>query len=204
MRRTAVIVPAILLLASCAADDPPVAQTTTSAAVETSQATGPTHTTTLANQDAELETDDHMDNAGQVQSSEEHAGDTDHSNEPADGRLITVEMSEFSFSPPSIEVSGGETVTFMIKNTGLIEHEFRLSNAHRIEEHIASGHADHEEGAAAGHHDEAGDVVVLVAPGDSAQLTFQFPDDATIYTDVACLIPGHYEAGMHADLTPAG
>lgn len=121
----------------------------------------------------------------------------------AEGRIIEVTMSESSFEPSSIEISAGETVTFMIANAGLIEHEFRLSNGHRIEEHIASGHADHDD-AGEGHHEADGDVIMLVAAGQTEHLTFQFPEDTTLYSHIACLIPGHYVAGMVADLTSTG
>ena len=47
-------------------------------------------------------------------------------------------------------------------------------------------------------------MLVVVQPGDTTHLTFDFPEDATLYTHAACLIPGHYEAGMVADLTTAG
>jgi uncharacterized cupredoxin-like copper-binding protein len=41
----------------------------------------------------------------------------------------------------------------------------------------------------------------LVAAGETGEVTVTFPTDTTLYTDVACLIPGHYEAGMHAELS---
>ncbi len=78
-------------------------------------------------------------------------------------------------------------------------HEFRLSNEHRIEEHLAAGHEDHDDG---GHHaEEGGDVFIEVLPGASDELTFTFPADMTLYTNIACLIEGHHEAGMHGELT---
>ena len=45
------------------------------------------------------------------------------------------------------------------------------------------------------------DIILLVEAGESTDLVFEVPEDATLYTHVACLIPGHYEAGMVADLT---
>ena len=108
-------------------------------------------------------------------------------------RTVEVKMSEFAFTPASVEVAAGESVKFVVANTGLVEHELRLSNAHRIEEHLASGHEGHGGG---GHHEEA-DVFVTVAPGATAELLVTFPEDASL-TEIACLIPGHYEAGMKA------
>ena len=121
----------------------------------------------------------------------------DHEDGEADGhfdRTIEIIMTDLAFEPAMIEVSAGETIKFVAVNEGAIEHELRLSNAHRIEEHLASGHEDHE--GEGGHHEEGGDQLVLVAAGETGELTITFPEDQTLYTEIACLIPGHYEAGM--------
>lgn len=109
-------------------------------------------------------------------------------------RTIDIVMTDYTFEPEQIEVSAGETVTFLVVNDGAVDHEFRLSNAHRIEEHLASGHGDHDEEG--GHHEEDGDVFVVLEPGQTDELTVTFPQDTTVYTEAACLLPGHYEAGM--------
>lgn len=117
------------------------------------------------------------------------AGDAD--------RVIAVEMTELEFSPVEYEVFAGETIRFEVTNEGLIEHEFRLSNTHRIEEHIAAGHADHD--AEGGHHEDI-DIVLLVQPGESGDVTFTFPEDTNLFNEIACLLPGHYEAGMKGSI----
>jgi uncharacterized cupredoxin-like copper-binding protein len=117
------------------------------------------------------------------------AGDAD--------RVIAVEMTELEFSPVEYEVFAGETIRFEVTNEGLIEHEFRLSNTHRIEEHIAAGHADHD--AEGGHHEDI-DIVLLVQSGESGDVTFTFPEDTTLFNEIACLLPGHYEAGMKGSI----
>lgn len=119
--------------------------------------------------------------------------------EPSDGtvadgdRVVEISMTEMAFTPEVVHVVAGETITFRVSNEGLIAHEFRLSNAHRVEEHLASGHDDHHDSD--GHHGEA-DVVLHVEAGDVGEVTVSFPEDVTFFTEVACLIPGHYEAGM--------
>lgn len=56
---------------------------------------------------------------------------------------------------------------------------------------------DHEEGEGdGGHHEEDGDVFVVLEPGQTDEFTVTFPHDMTVYTETACLLPGHYEAGM--------
>ena len=206
MNRFAPIIAAALVMAACAAEDPPAALAPESVDTTTAQIDVPTTTQTQAPAEADLDNEQEEDHSAETShdASDEHSNDAMH--EPSDedasveARVIEVTMSEFAFEPSVIEVAAGETVTFIIENVGVVEHEFRLSNAHRIDEHIASGHADHHDGQE-GHHDEDGDVIGLVAAGDTAQLTFRFPEDATLYTHVACLIPGHYEAGMVAELT---
>ena len=133
---------------------------------------------------------------------EAHAEDDDHGTEEAataeaadatePGRIVEVTMSEFAFDPGSLDVAAGETITFVVTNAGVVEHEFRLSNEHRIEEHKASGHAGHSEGS----QNEDEDVVLLLPAGESGEITVTFPDDTTVFTQIACLIPGHHEAGM--------
>ena len=149
MRRPASILAILFLIAACAAEDP-VAQTTgPSPPTAITSTTAPAPVTTETEHRDEDEHEDHADD--EIAHGEEHGkmvhGDEAPREDDAteiEGRMIQITMSEFAFEPTSIEVSAGETVTFMIENVGAIEHEFRLSNAHRIEEHIASGHADHD------------------------------------------------------------
>jgi uncharacterized cupredoxin-like copper-binding protein len=64
---------------------------------------------------------------------------------------------------------------------------------------MAAGHEDHDDEG--GHHDEeGGDLYVQVAPGETGELLFTVPDDMTLYTEIGCLIPGHYEAGMAGEI----
>ena len=145
----------------------------------------------------------HADENHDSQDGHDESNASDHSgNEVAadeGDRVVTVVMTELAFSPASFEVTAGETITFDVRNEGTIVHEFRLSNDHRIEEHIAEGHQGH---GGDGHHgDGDGDVYIELQAGEAGTLTVTFPTDKTIYTEVACLIPGHYEAGMRGDLT---
>lgn len=110
-------------------------------------------------------------------------------------RTIDIELSEFAFDPDAIGLVSGETVRFNLTNAGAVEHEFRLSNQHRIEEHIAAGHTSSDD-----NHETTPDIVVLVEPGETRSVDVTFPD-ATSYTVIACLIPGHYEAGMFGSVS---
>ncbi len=149
---------------------------------------------------------------------DDHADD-DHADDEAD-RAIEVSMTEFAFAVDSLEVAAGETIEFVVTNAGVVPHEFRLSNADRIDDHIASGHEDHmddgmdddgmdggmddgDEAEAEGHLED-GDIVMLLEAGETATVTVTFPDDTTLFTELACLIPGHYEAGMHTEIAYTG
>lgn len=61
-------------------------------------------------------------------------------------RVVEVELSEFAIDAASFEFAPGETVEFIVTNSGVVEHEFRMSNQDRVDEHVAGGHADHDEG----------------------------------------------------------
>jgi uncharacterized cupredoxin-like copper-binding protein len=144
----------------------------------------------------------------------------DHETEEADhdegsgdvDRVVEVELSEFAFAAASYVFAPGETVEFVITNSGVVDHEFRLSNQDRVDEHIAGGHADHDDAAMdddedahdddeAAHEAGAEDVVLVLAAGETGTLVFTFPENDHDYTSVVCLIPGHYEAGMATDFS---
>ena len=103
-------------------------------------------------------------------------------------RSITVEMKDaMRFTPASVEVKRGETVKFIVKNVGRIQHEMVLGTQEELLEHAAMmrqhpgmTHADNNQ--------------VSVAPGKSAELIWQFGKAGKL--DFACLVPGHFEAGM--------
>jgi uncharacterized cupredoxin-like copper-binding protein len=62
-------------------------------------------------------------------------------------RVLEVELSEFAIAADSFEFAPGETIEFVVTNAGVVQHEFRLSNQDRVDEHVAGGHEDHDEGA---------------------------------------------------------
>lgn len=103
-------------------------------------------------------------------------------------RSIEVEMGDdMRFRPASIEVKRGETVRFVVKNTGVLKHEMVLGSMKELEEHAALMRKfpgmEHEDPNA-----------VSVEPGKTGTLVWQFT--AAGRFDFACLVPGHFEAGM--------
>lgn len=104
------------------------------------------------------------------------------------GRTVTIEMADsMRFSPSDLQVKRGETVRFIVKNAGQVKHELSLGTQHELLEHLElmKKFPDME-------HDEPSKVTV--APGQQGEIVWQFTKAGTV--NFACLMPGHYEAGM--------
>ncbi len=103
-------------------------------------------------------------------------------------RNVVVEMNDgMRFRPDSIRVKRGETIRFIVKNTGKMKHEMVLGTIKELKEHAGlmrkfpeMEHADPNQ--------------VSVEPGMTGGLVWQFTRAGTF--DFACLVPGHFEAGM--------
>ncbi|WP_026436582.1 plastocyanin/azurin family copper-binding protein [Acidovorax sp. JHL-9] len=103
-------------------------------------------------------------------------------------RTITVEMRDnMRYSPSNIRVKQGETVRFIVKNLGQIKHEVSLGTEKELLEHLEQmkKFPDME-------HDEPSKVTLQ--PGKQGEIVWQFTRAGTV--NFACLMPGHYEAGM--------
>jgi uncharacterized cupredoxin-like copper-binding protein len=107
---------------------------------------------------------------------------------------VTVDK-DLAFKPAEFEVAPGEVVTFRITNTGDVEHEFVLGDEEAQQQ--MADEMSQDDG-----HGHSGDMsnAVTIHPGEEAELTWRFPDDATTVL-VGCNVPGHYEAGMRGTVT---
>lgn len=108
-------------------------------------------------------------------------------------RTIQISMSdEMRFTPASIQVKRGETVRFVVKNSGEMKHEMMLGTKKSLPEHAAVMQKfpdmQHEEPSA-----------ITLDPGKTGELVWQFTKDGEFM--FGCLMPGHYEAGMVGSLT---
>ncbi len=110
-----------------------------------------------------------------------------------DARTIEVSMSdELRFEPDVITVTPGETVRFVVSNTGEMVHEFLVGDeAEQAEfaEEMAGGEMDH--------HDTASGVSVEPGQSETFEYTFGDTDEKIL---AACHEPGHYEGGMVATI----
>ncbi|MHB8887083.1 MAG: cupredoxin domain-containing protein [Methylovirgula sp.] len=112
-------------------------------------------------------------------------------------RVVKVTIEEHSdgtmaFSPKALIVKRGEQVRFEITNTGKLTHEFILDtiahNAHHKIEMAKNPEMEHDD-----------PNMKTLDPGKSAEILWRFSKPGTF--EFACLIPGHYEAGMHGAVT---
>jgi len=103
-------------------------------------------------------------------------------------RTIEVHMTDvMRFSPDKIEVKQGDTIKLVHKNDGKIMHEFVLGTKKELDEHAAlmTKFPGME-------HDEP--YMAHVGAGKTGEIVWTFNRVGEF--DFACLIPGHYQAGM--------
>ena len=113
----------------------------------------------------------------------------------ANARVIEIELAEgegtMAYSPARIDVKLGETVRFVLKNKGALDHEFMLGTK--------SANREHAEMMASMpgmvHLDKN---MAQVSSGQASEILWKFSKKGEF--EFACLIPGHYEAGMHGTL----
>lgn len=103
-------------------------------------------------------------------------------------RTIEISLTDtMRFSPDRIEVKQGETVRFVVKNTGKVMHELVLGTKKDLDAHAAmmAKFPGME-------HDEP--HMTHVGPGKTGEIVWTFNRPGEF--DFACLIAGHYQAGM--------
>ncbi len=111
-------------------------------------------------------------------------------------RTITMDMADtMRFSIPRVTAKQGETIRFVVKNSGKVKHEMVLGTEKELKEHYEVMKKNPEM-------EHADANMVTVAPGKTGEIIWQFTKAGKI--DFACLQPGHYDAGMKGFVTVAG
>ncbi len=103
-------------------------------------------------------------------------------------RTITIRMTDaMRFEPSRITVREGETVRLRAVNRGRVLHEIVLGTPQELRAHaeLMKKHPGME-------HDEP--YMAHVAAGRRGDIVWTFNRAGTF--DFACLIPGHFDAGM--------
>jgi uncharacterized cupredoxin-like copper-binding protein len=138
--------------------------------------------------------EDHSKKTGPVKKEQKEwgiAGDA-----KAARRTIEVKMLDtMRFSPDKIEVRQGETIKFVVVNEGQVMHEFVIGTTKENDAHAAQmikfPNMEHDE-----------PYMAHVKPKSKGEIiwTFNRPGDF----DFACLIAGHYQAGMVGKIKVVG
>ena len=110
-------------------------------------------------------------------------------------RTVVFTMSDtMRFTPDTLVVSLGETVKIVVKNEGKMLHEFVLGTKKELDEHAALmlkfPTMEHDE-----------PYMAHVPAGKSGEIVWTFNRAGDF--DFACLIAGHYQAGMVGKITVA-
>ncbi len=117
------------------------------------------------------------------------AGEPGDPNKPAE--VIVVVMREgdgkMLFIPDRLELRKGQQVRFLLRNNGLLAHEFVLATT---EENVK--HAEEMKKNPDMEHDDPN--ARRVAPKQTAEILWKFTNAGQF--EFGCLIPGHRENGM--------
>jgi len=133
-------------------------------------------------------------------------------NENEVSRVIKVIMYDNYYEPNSFQVKAGETIKFEVENVGELVHEFNIANKmmhmkHQPEmqkmvenEILLSDSIDKDkmkkmakiDKSMAHSHSNS----VLLEPKQKGEIIWKFDNAANI--EIACNVPGHYQAGMIA------
>lgn len=108
-------------------------------------------------------------------------------------RTVAVRMTDaMRFEPAHIDVREGETVRLRVHNAGRVMHELVLGTPTTLAAHADAMRV--QPGMA-----HAAPYIAHVAPGAAADIVWTF--NRTGRFDFACLVAGHFEAGMAGTLT---
>jgi uncharacterized cupredoxin-like copper-binding protein len=110
-------------------------------------------------------------------------------------RTIEVQMLDtMRYTPADFTVKQGETIRFVVTNVGKLKHEFVLGTDKDLKEHyeVMKKFPEME------HSDPN---MVSLEPGKTGEVIWKFSKSGSV--SIACLHPGHYDAGMKGKVTVA-
>ena len=133
-------------------------------------------------------------------------------NEANVARVIKVVMYDNYYEPSSFQIKEGETIKFEVENAGMLVHEFNIANkmmhmkhqpemikmaengillAFSIDKEKMKKMAKMDKSMGHSHSNS-----VLLEPKQKGDIIWKF--DNAVNIEVACNVPGHYQAGMIA------
>ena len=129
-------------------------------------------------------------------------------------KVINVKMFDNYYEPDEITVKKGETVKFIVTNMGALVHELNIATkemhikhqpemakmveyeillADKIDKNKMKEMAKTDHSMAHKHANS-----VLLEPSNTGEIIWKFSTSAKL--EIACNVPGHYEAGMIAKI----
>jgi len=118
--------------------------------------------------------------------------------QPAGGGSVTINMSEYAFSPNNGSTNAG-TVKISTPNQGKLPHELVLLKTNQAPGSLptlSNGEVD-EEGLEAKGVESPGEIED-VAPGETKSASLKLTPGKYV---MICNLPGHYKQGMYGTLT---
>jgi uncharacterized cupredoxin-like copper-binding protein len=107
-------------------------------------------------------------------------------------RTVAINMTDdMRFTPSEVSVRRGETVRFVVTNSGKLKHEFNLGTEADLKAHYAQMLK-----FPGMEHDDPN--LVSLEAGKTGEVIWQFTQAGNV--NFACLHPGHYEAGMKGNV----
>lgn len=131
--------------------------------------------------------------AGVAQAAGGHASALGKPGDPAkvDRSIEIATSDDMRFSPNEVRVKRGQTIRFRVVNGGQMKHEMVLGTLDELQKHAALMRKFPEM-----EHDDPN--AVSVEPGKTGELVWRFTRSGNF--DFACLVPGHFEAGMRGKI----
>src|SRR5581483_9935288 len=102
----------------------------------------------------------------------------------ASANTVAVTMTDMKFASSTTTFVVGRPYTFVVTNRGATAHEMVIEKRGVVDQPLRSGDQEAE--------------ASNVQPGQTKTLTWTFAEPGEY--QLACLIPGHYEAGMVLDI----
>ncbi|MFA7523345.1 MAG: cupredoxin family protein [Halothiobacillaceae bacterium] len=107
-------------------------------------------------------------------------------------RTIDITMDDqMRFSPDHLSVKAGQTIRFAVKNVGVQTHEMVIGSLDELEEHAEEMRLQPDMA-----HDDPN--MIQLAGGETGEIVWQFTEPGRVA--FACLLPGHFEAGMKGSI----
>ena len=101
--------------------------------------------------------------------------------------VMTDDGGKMAYMLDRVDVKNGEQIKFVLRNAGLVDHEFLIDTVANNTRHKAEMQKNPEMA-----HEEPNGA--RLKPGTTKEILWRFTKPGSF--EFACLLPGHYESGM--------